>query len=63
MYQLTRDGTEKGGFVFPTIQPHGATWDGEYLWVDHYGGAGAVAQTYQMGSAGSFDLDYRITSA
>jgi len=63
VYQLTRDGTEKGGFVFPTIQPHGATWDGEYLWVDHYGGAGAVAQTYQMGSAGSFDLDYRITSA
>jgi len=56
IYQLKRDGTQVGSFAGPGGE-RGVTWDGQYLY------QGSKSIIYRFGSAGSFDLDYKIVAA
>jgi len=58
-YQYTPAGTQIDAWASPGPEPRGPAWDGKYLWnVDR-----TADVIYQIGSAGSFDLDYRIAPA
>jgi len=58
VYQIKRDGTQVNKFGLPGPSV-GLGWDGSYLWQ----ASGGVNTIYRIGSAGSFDLDYRIAPA
>jgi len=58
VYQIKRDGTQVSKFGLPGPSV-GLGWDGSYLWQ----AAGGANTIYRIGSAGSFDLDYRIAPA